>query len=125
MAVFWIAQLAPFVVWIIMIAVVVRIIIRAVQSGRNQSAQRYTPPQNLPKNNLPQNDLPQNKQPVQAGVKTFRTQKGGASEGVRLYEGDSVPAGMRPVKCSYCGADNLIPVNAGGKYTCYFCREEL
>lgn len=45
MAVFWIAQLAPLVVWVIMIAVVVRVIIRAVQSGRNQSAQRYTPPQ--------------------------------------------------------------------------------
>lgn len=29
------------------------------------------------------------------------------------------------VRCSYCGANNIIPRNANVKYNCYFCREEL
>lgn len=31
----------------------------------------------------------------------------------------------KAVKCSYCGANNIIPWNANVKYSCYFCREEL
>ena len=50
---------------------------------------------------------------------------GGLPSAVRLYEGDSVPTGMRRVKCSYCAADNLVPEKSRQRYTCYFCREEL
>lgn len=50
---------------------------------------------------------------------------GGLPSAVRLYEGDSVPTGMRRVRCSYCAADNLVPENSRQRYTCYFCREEL
>lgn len=31
----------------------------------------------------------------------------------------------KSMKCSYCGANNIIPCNASVKYNCYFCREEL
>lgn len=31
----------------------------------------------------------------------------------------------KTIKCSYCGANNIIPWNANVKYSCYFCREEL
>lgn len=33
--------------------------------------------------------------------------------------------GEKAVRCSYCGANNIIPLNANVKYNCYFCREEL
>ena len=54
-----------------------------------------------------------------------RWETGGLPAAKRLYEGDSVPQGMRRVTCSYCGADNLVPQGSRQKYTCYFCREEL
>lgn len=50
---------------------------------------------------------------------------GGLPQAERLIEGDSVPAGRKMKVCSYCGAQNLIPENARGKCTCYFCREIL
>lgn len=54
-----------------------------------------------------------------------RWETGGLPSARRLYEGDSVPQGMRVIKCSYCGAENLAPQGSRQKYTCYFCREEL
>ena len=54
-----------------------------------------------------------------------RWETGGLPSARRLYEGDSVPQGMRVIKCSYCGAENLVPQGSRQKYTCYFCREEL
>lgn len=42
----------------------------------------------------------------------------------RWMEGDPIPAGMRMIKCGYCGAENLVKPH-GGKYNCYFCREEI
>lgn len=34
--------------------------------------------------------------------------------------------GKEVVRCSYCGAENQIPKGSGpGRFTCYFCREEL
>ncbi len=50
---------------------------------------------------------------------------GGLRAAERLYEGDSVPNGKRCVVCAYCGADNLLPMVAREKYSCYFCREPL
>lgn len=51
---------------------------------------------------------------------------GGRPAGQRHFDGDSVPKGMRLVKCSYCGAENLIAEHHNQKdYTCYFCREIL
>lgn len=43
----------------------------------------------------------------------------------RLIMGDSIPNGRIVVKCKYCGAENLVPVNIRSKYGCYFCREIL
>ena len=54
-----------------------------------------------------------------------RWETGGLPSAQRLYEGDSVPQGMRVIKCFYCGAENLVPQGSRQKYTCYFCREEL
>lgn len=51
---------------------------------------------------------------------------GGRSVALRHYDGDSIPKGMRLVKCSYCGAENLIPeYKKQEEFTCYFCREIL
>lgn len=44
---------------------------------------------------------------------------------LRWMEGDPVPSSQRLVKCSYCGAENLVPTGKRIKYHCYFCREEL
>lgn len=50
---------------------------------------------------------------------------GGAGIGERLLEGEGVPDNKMMIKCSYCGAENLLPLGVRGKYTCYFCREFL
>ncbi len=43
----------------------------------------------------------------------------------RLCEGDMVPQNRQCVICGYCGAQNLLPLNATAGYSCYFCREPL
>lgn len=43
----------------------------------------------------------------------------------QLYIGDSVPQGMRMVKCGYCAADNLVPFAARNEYKCYFCHYDI
>ncbi len=40
--------------------------------------------------------------------------------------GDPVPKGKKMVFCSYCNAENLIPMHSSAReYNCYFCREKL
>ena len=40
--------------------------------------------------------------------------------------GDPVPKGNKMVLCSYCNAENLIPMYSSARdYNCYFCREKL
>lgn len=53
------------------------------------------------------------------------TRVNGRRVAIRLYEGDLPPAGMRVVKCHYCGAENLVPHNSTEKFVCYFCREDI
>ena len=56
----------------------------------------------------------------------LRRETGGKAPAMRHYYGDSVPSGMRLVRCGYCAADNLVATHANVKnYTCYFCREDL
>lgn len=56
----------------------------------------------------------------------WNRETGGRMRGRRYLYGDSVPQGMRIVKCGYCGAENLISGRmAKEEYTCYFCREIL
>lgn len=51
---------------------------------------------------------------------------GGRRAAQRHYDGDSIPKGMRLVRCSYCGAENLIgDYEKQSDFTCYFCREIL
>lgn len=51
---------------------------------------------------------------------------GGRRAAQRHYDGDSIPQGMRLVKCGYCGAENLIGnYEKQQDFTCYFCREVL
>lgn len=50
---------------------------------------------------------------------------GGLRVAGRLYDGDPVPNGSKCVICGYCAAENLVPVTAREKYSCYFCREPL
>ena len=61
-----------------------------------------------------------------AQEKREEQETGGRMVGVRYYEWDSIPKGNRVVKCSYCGAENLISERyKPNRYTCYFCREIL
>ena len=50
---------------------------------------------------------------------------GGLTPAERLYDGDPVPNGKFCVCCSYCAAENLIPIGSRMQYSCYFCREPL
>lgn len=50
---------------------------------------------------------------------------GGFRVAERLFDGDAVPNGKRCNICRYCGAENLVPMMAREKYSCYFCREPL
>lgn len=51
--------------------------------------------------------------------------RGGLAVALRYLEGDMVPRGKRVVRCGYCGAENLVPMASGTRYSCYFCREPL
>lgn len=51
--------------------------------------------------------------------------RGGLAVAERYLDGDLIPQGKRRVKCGYCGADNLLPMQPGTRYSCYFCREAL
>ena len=56
----------------------------------------------------------------------LQRETGGRQVGVRYLYGDSIPHGMRLVKCHYCAAENLITGHRKqSDYTCYFCREIL
>lgn len=56
----------------------------------------------------------------------LRRETGGRRAAQRHYDGDSIPRGMRPVRCGYCGAENLIgDYEKQSDFTCYFCREIL
>lgn len=64
----------------------------------------------------------------EARMEAIRLQRetGGRRAAQRYYDGDSIPRGMRIVKCGYCGAENLIGDHQNQKdFTCYFCREIL
>lgn len=50
---------------------------------------------------------------------------GGLAVAERLYDGDPVPQGKKCVVCSYCAAENLVPMIPRTRYSCYFCREPL
>lgn len=68
------------------------------------------------KNNLEENNRNEkNRQKKEGYVKTAG----------RLLLGDPVPNGARKIKCSYCGAENLVPLHDHSPYHCYFCRESL
>ncbi len=58
-------------------------------------------------------------------AKRLYESSGGLRPAGRLYEGDRVPNGCKCVACGYCGAQNLIPVGARERFSCYFCREPL
>lgn len=55
-----------------------------------------------------------------------RLSRSSAPAGEPYEEWMSVPPGKQVVRCSYCGADNLIlEKQTLKKCSCYFCREEL
>ncbi len=51
--------------------------------------------------------------------------RGGLAVAERYLDGDLIPQSKQRVKCGYCGADNLVPMQPGTRYSCYFCREAL
>ena len=51
--------------------------------------------------------------------------RGGLAVALRYLEGDMIPRGKSVVRCGYCGAENLVPMASGTRYSCYFCREPL
>ena len=50
---------------------------------------------------------------------------GGLRVAERHFDGDPISGGKRCVVCSYCGAENLVPMVPREQYSCYFCREAL
>lgn len=65
-------------------------------------------------------------EPKPAFVKPSKPYRPSLQAGERYEEWIPVPAGKRVVRCSYCGADNLISEKQDPSHcTCYFCREEL
>lgn len=57
--------------------------------------------------------------------KRLHAASGGLAVAERLFDGDPVPQGKRCVVCGYCAAENLVPMTARTRYSCYFCREPL
>jgi len=56
-------------------------------------------------------------------TKAYRPPRNAAE---RYDEWFPIPGGKEIVRCSYCGANNLIPKRGNrSQYTCYFCREDL
>ena len=51
--------------------------------------------------------------------------RGGLAVAERYLAENAIPQGKKCVVCGYCGAENLIPVMPGTRYSCYFCREPL
>lgn len=51
--------------------------------------------------------------------------RGGLAVAERYLDGDLIPQSKRRVKCGYCGAENLLPMQPRTRYSCYFCREAL
>ena len=51
--------------------------------------------------------------------------RGGLAVAERYLDGDLIPQGKQCVKCGYCGAENLVPMQPRTRYSCYFCREAL
>lgn len=51
--------------------------------------------------------------------------RGGLAVAERYLDGDLIPQSKRCVKCGYCGAENLVPMQPRTRYSCYFCREAL
>lgn len=58
-------------------------------------------------------------------ARKIKQRSNGRTPAKQLYLGDPVPNNCRCVVCSYCGAENLIPLNSRDRYCCYFCREAL
>lgn len=57
--------------------------------------------------------------------KRLRESRGGLAVAERHLDGDPVPQNKRCVICGYCAAENLVPMTARARYSCYFCREPL
>lgn len=57
--------------------------------------------------------------------KRLHETRGGLAVALRHLDGDAIPQGKRVVCCGYCGAENLVPMVPGTRYSCYFCRERL
>lgn len=64
--------------------------------------------------------------PERTFVKPSKSYRPSSDSGERYEEWMSVPPGKRVVRCSYCGADNLISEKQDAhSCSCYFCREDL
>lgn len=76
------------------------------------------------KADLPKTSYSQVEQKIKSsnGGKYRNIQRNAARNG---DNGDMPNRSEKAVKCSYCGANNIIPWKANVKYSCYFCREEL
>lgn len=73
-----------------------------------------------------QEDQREHEEEARREAMRLHRETGGRRAAQRHYDGDSIPQGMRLVKCSYCGAENLIGnYEKQENYTCYFCREIL
>lgn len=116
------------IIWILVIVSFVNKLNKKRGNAGESDAARMSgrkPSTEYPEKKAGQKELADRKEHYQEWKQAKRENNGTLPAATRLYEGDSVPRGMEQIRCSYCGADNLIPEGSRRKYTCYFCREEL
>lgn len=93
------------------------------QKGSSQKASSPKKPAPSPKEPAPK---PPREAPERTFVKPSKSYRPSSDSGERYEEWMSVPPGKRVVRCSYCGADNLISEKQDPhRCSCYFCREDL
>ena len=99
--------------------------------AQRQPAESQTKSENEPESTLAyleekaRQDAVEHEMEKREEAKRLYESSGGLRPAGRLYEGDRVPNGCKCVACGYCGAQNLIPVGARERFSCYFCREPL
>lgn len=91
-----------------------------IEKGKEQSTTDYL------KQKAAMDELGHRQEESQQRMRQEKYDRGnGLVTAERLIEGDSVPRDRKVLKCGYCGAENLVPVNMRSRYACYFCREAL
>ena len=108
---------------LIIFVIIIVVILNKSKEKQAQNSSRRTPSAEVP-------PAPKKTPPSRTEERTFvqpsKPYRPAYNAAERHEEWMPVPDGKEVCRCGYCGADNLIPRNSDpGRYTCYFCRQEL